>query len=369
MASKKNANIELIRIISMLMIITLHTLYKGNLLGNLADMNIKSIVAWIIESVAIVGLNMFMLISGYLLVDSKFKCGRLLEIIFQILFYSIGVLAVLLILGERYTTYDYLQCIFPIHNNVYWFCTAYVLMYLFSPVLKRGIKKMKQKQLGAIIIVLLIYECAFKTLLPVRLEADKMGYDVIWFLIMFLVASYIKLYGLKLLKSAQTAWILHVIFTALIFAEKFVLTYINSKTGHFSDIVGVSFEYNHFFVLASSVSLFCALINMKPIEGKAAKVICLFAPLSFGVYLLHEQVLIRYEWPKWLQVSSFLGHPVYQFVAMLFCVVLGVYVIGAFVDLIRSFIFKGFKLLVSKTKLTAGLSRIDEAINREVADE
>ena len=70
---KRNANIEFIRIISMLMITVLHAMFKGGILGDLSVHDSASVSSWVLECACIHGLNLFMLITGYLMVKSSFK--------------------------------------------------------------------------------------------------------------------------------------------------------------------------------------------------------------------------------------------------------------------------------------------------------
>lgn len=366
---KKNVNIELVRIISMLMIISVHGMNKGGLLDmqnggllTLTHPTTNSVVAWIMECANVNGLNLFMLITGYLLCKSRFKAGRLFEIICQVMFYSLGILAVLLAVGERYDTYHYLRCIFPVHNNIYWFCTAYVLLYLLSPVLVAGIKKMSKGQLKLTIFGLLAFEMFFKTVMPVRFTEDESGYNLIWFLVMFLIAAYIRLYDIEWLKKPLKAYLIHLACVALMFAEQFALSQVNLRTGRFEDLLGVSLEHNHIFLLLSSVSLFMAIINAREIQGVWAKLITFAAPLSFGVYLFHEHDLIRYEWPKWIGVSNLASCNVIVFVLGVLGYSVAIYIIGGLVDYLRSLLFKLIKKLFANSKAVAFMKKIDSNI-------
>ena len=74
---KRNANMELLRLLSMFMVVMLHAIGKSNLLNN-PDVGINGncIIAWILEAMSLCAVNVFILISGYFLIDSKFKLGR-----------------------------------------------------------------------------------------------------------------------------------------------------------------------------------------------------------------------------------------------------------------------------------------------------
>ncbi len=87
---KRNANMELLRMISMLMVVMLHGLGKSGLLVNLSiSGGANATIAWLLESLSLGAVNIFILISGYYLIDSKFKIGRLIELVAELLFYSV----------------------------------------------------------------------------------------------------------------------------------------------------------------------------------------------------------------------------------------------------------------------------------------
>ena len=62
------ANLELLRCVAMMMVVVLHYLGKGSLLGDLTAerMGAAGYVAWILESFCIVAVNVYMLLSGSL---------------------------------------------------------------------------------------------------------------------------------------------------------------------------------------------------------------------------------------------------------------------------------------------------------------
>ena len=207
---KRVVSIELLRMLAMMMVVTLHYLDKGHVLPALTgEMGLNGYVAWGLESLSIVAVNVYMLISGYFLVESKFKPGRLVELLCQVLFYTILVPSVLLAVGVLepgyFNVYHILRDILPVQMEQYWFITAYVIMYLFSPILSTAARAMKKEQLKGTVIALLLFFAVSKTILPVELAVDKAGNDGIWFLCVFLVAAYIRLYGIPFFAGEKGA--------------------------------------------------------------------------------------------------------------------------------------------------------------------
>ena len=91
-------------------------------------------------------------------------------------------------------------------------------------------------------------------------------------------------------------------------------------------------------------------LQVKIKDGWFSKLICKISPYTLGVYLLHEHVYIRYLWPKWFGCEKVQG--TVSLIISAFTAVVVVFVVGIFVDFIRSFLFKaGSKLLyVKKSK-------------------
>lgn len=343
---KRVVSIELLRILAMMMVVMLHYLGKGKLLPALTgEISLNGYVAWGMESLCIVAVNVYMLISGYFLVNSRFKPGRLVELLCQTLFYSILVSVVLMAVGiisvDSLTINRILEMIFPVQMEHYWFITAYVIMYLFSPVLSIAVKNMEQKQLRNTIIALLLFFALSKSILPVELQIDKNGYDGLWFMCVFLVAAYIRLYGIPFLaKSKRRAFLCYLAGCVGILVVTFVVRAFYLKTGSLDHFLKTAFDYNHVLNLFAAVSLFYTFLNMQlSTEGKLAKVVYAVAPYSLGVYLLHEQLEVRYLWPQWLGAT--LEGNVVLFVLRCILAVVVVYIVGTAVDALRSVLFRG----------------------------
>ncbi len=354
---KRVVSIELLRMLAMMMVVMLHYLDKGGVLPALTgEMGPNGYVAWGLESLSIVAVNVYMLISGYFLVESKFKPGRLVELLCQVLFYTILVPVVLLAAGvirpDYFNLYHILRDVLPVQMEQYWFITAYVIMYLFGPVLSTAAKAMKQEQLKSVVIALLLFFSVSKTILPVELAIDKAGNDGIWFLCVFLMAAYIRLYGIPFFEGGKGTFrglLCYLAGSAGIFCLAFAVRMVYLKTGSLDHFIIVGFDYNHVLNLLAAVGLFYGFLQIKiSSEGKFAKVVYALAPYSLGVYLLHEQIELRYLWPRWIGASAE-GNIVMMVLRCVFSVVL-VYAIGTVVDAVRAYIFTVIRKVVHKIR-------------------
>lgn len=339
---RRAANFELLRIISMMMVVCLHYLSKGNLLPQYIKLNHGSdYLYWLIEALCIVAVNVFVLISGYFLIEKEFDGRKIVRLWMQVLFYSLGIPLVLGIVGviptSEWNIYRILPYFFPILTEHYWFATAYLLMYLFVPVLNKGIKGVSKKQLQKLIFMLLAIFSLSKSILPFSLPMDRSGYDFIWFICLYLIAAYIRLYGIPFFKNGRRSAFLYFLSVMAMFGMFFVLGMVYQYTGKLEKFMDASYDYNHILNLAASVSLFYAFSYIKIEKEKWTQMICRISPYVFGVFLLHEHIETRYLWIRWMKVDAPMGVGI-RLLHMAGSVIL-VFALGISVDYIRSRIF------------------------------
>lgn len=315
---KRMPNMELLRCLAMMMVVVLHYLGKGNLLPAMAGESTSGEIwfdwtgtlAWMLEILAIVAVNLYMLISGYFLCNSSFKLSRLLALLIRLWIYSMlfGVLSAGLgIVAETpVDTHYFLTLMFPVSMNHYWFMTAYLFLYVCLPFVGAAVKRMTKSQLGTACILMLMVFCVTKSILPFRLETDLKGYDFVWYLCVFLAAAYIRRFGLPALEKKWRGLILYLSCCLLIFGGMMGLRYVFVNTGSFGRIVAICCEYNHILPFLGAVGLFMAFLGLR-LSERISVPVCAIAPHTLGVYLLHENLGLRYTWQKWLGADRIQG--------------------------------------------------------------
>lgn len=342
--SKRQANFELLRIVAMFMIIILHYLVKGWVATPFpfaVEEHPAGVVAWLVEAFCIVSVNCYVLISGYFLVKAAWRPGRIAALLAQVLFYSLLIPVLLIWSGtvsmRDMDVYDWLGFIVPLGTEHYWFATAYLGMYLFAPLLAAGIEKMQKRNLQILIALLLAFFSLEKTVLPVYLATDRYGYDFGWFLCLFVVAGYIRLYGIPWLEKQSHAVGGYTLSCLLIWLLSLISNTLGSKIETFTSYANMLYNYNHLLCLTGAVSFFYVFKNMRMKEGRFAEMVRKLAPYTFGVYLLHEHILVRYEWMQWLGVEKVAES--FLFVPHMILCVLAVYAAGTAADMARARLF------------------------------
>lgn len=367
-AKKRQANFELVRIIAMLMVIALHYIVKGNMSQSLSvDGSANNHLWWLVEAFCNVAVNVYVLISGYFLINAKWRVGKVVKLVCQVLFYSIlvGVFMYLLVvkiqpdfvqslLYKAGLSYDYdlsawLYVFLPLEYEHYWFATAYVIMYMLSPVLAIAVKNLPQKQLKTIIIALLCFFSIPKSINPYLIPTDNYGYDFGWFVCLFLIAGYIRMYDIKFFDSKAKAVSMYVVSVLLNWGIASVAGVICRETGKLEYYTDMTYSYNYILVLFSSIAFFYIWKYTEIAPGKLSDIICAVAPLTFGVYLFHENIGIRLLWPYLLWANTSKLFPV-SLCRMIIAVVI-VFVVGCVVDYLRSKLFALIgKAFVKKAK-------------------
>ena len=352
-AKERQANFELLRILSMVMVISLHYLIKGKITVPLSqDTSLVNLTAWLLQSFCIVAVNVYVLISGYFLLEVEWSLKKLIYLTVQVWFYSVGValLCQLLAVGEvrRWDLYDWMAVLLPFQMEHYWFATAYLVMYLFSPVIKAAIKQLKKQELERVIFLLLLFFSVGKSLIPIKVSTDQYGYDFGWFLCLCLIAGYIKVYGIGWFNRIRKGLLVYFIFAAGIFAYSVVLGILSKKGLPLTYAMDMNYSYNHILVLAASLGIFYGFKYMKPKRTPWINLLCKVAPYTFGVYLLHENIAIRNLWPLWFGVDKVKGTMLFP-LHMVASVTL-VFAAGIVIDYGRSFIFNQAEALFCKNR-------------------
>lgn len=360
------ANLELLRCIAMMMVVVLHFLGKGNLLPALSDpgMSAEGHAAWLLESFCIVAVNVYMLISGYFLCTSSFKLSRLIGLWFQIALYSIsfGLIGAFSgILAETpFDTHYLLTLVFPVSMGHYWFLTAYVYLYLLLPFIGRVVKQMSRQQLQWALALLFLAFCLLKSILPLRLEMDSMGYDCLWYLCVFLAATYMRRFGVPFLEKKGRGLLVYVLCCLAIFAGTMGLRAVYLKTGSFGLMLKMFLEYNHILPFLAAAGLFAAFRRLK-IQGRAAALVTRISPYTLGVYLLHENIGLRYSWQKWFGSAEVDSIP--RLLLSTLAAVICVFCCGILLDMLRSILTKGlhslFGQMGSYRRLTEKIGGVD----------
>jgi surface polysaccharide O-acyltransferase-like enzyme len=139
------SNIELLRFFSILLVVLHHVAIHTNWINGNSDAFLAFKFLMILGGK--VGVDLFVIISGYLLINSRAKVSSLSRTIAETAVFSIVMYLFVIIFninGNAFSFSYLIKRIFPVAFNDYWFVTAYVLMYLFLPLILPTLKSMSR---------------------------------------------------------------------------------------------------------------------------------------------------------------------------------------------------------------------------------
>lgn len=311
----------------MFMIVILHSGSHGRTLSIAEGLNYYSIVFHFIEALTICSVNVFVLISGFFLCTQDFKLSRILKLLFAVLFYSVGWFIVyVFVFDNPFSIKDFIRALFPVSYTQYWFISTYIGLCLLSPILNHVIKHFTRAQhLGTIILLVAIFSIWPDIfVLSNPMGVTERGCTVAWFIVLYFIAAYIRKWPINL--KPYRAFLLYT-GCAIILLFVWIVLVLLTSTNNFEDEIHGMFtfyyyRYNSFIVLLTSAFLFLLFLNLTVNNVILKKIIMFVAPLTMGVYLIHDNIHARkYVWSGLFNLEPTIAAPliVLGYALLVFC--------------------------------------------------
>ncbi len=362
---KRKANYELLRIVAMVMVVILHFLSRSdNLIALDLPLDGVRVLGTLLEAFCLVAVNTYVLLSGYFCIRSSFKVSRAVGLLCQIWFYTLFSLAACEAMGiataaSSQGVYGLIEYLFPIETEHYWFATSYFMLYLLTPALGAAVKSMSKRQMEVTLGGLLILFSVIKSISPVVFALDRYGYDLPWFICVYLTAAYLGKYGFPFLE--KRGWLVYAGSCLAGFVINLSMWFLCREWDSFRYYFTVPFHYNFIFCLSGAVGLFYGFSKIRIKEGPLAEIIRKIGSLSFGIYLFHEHIDLRYVWYDSIKAvinPQGKGGILYFFWELICCVGL-LFGAGIIIDWLRSRLFSLAGKRLYKTGPGRWLRRLD----------
>jgi len=277
--SERSSNFELLRIISMVIIILSHYSYHGGILFQ--NLSLNQILAQFMKIGGKLGVTCYVLISAYFLVDTKFKFKDILKISLQVIFYSILIFSVICIYKPSIFNVKYaIKSVLSIFYSNYWFATAYIGMYAVMPITNYLINHMTERMHRKLIIVLTI----ILSIIPFIFVGSNLFYsNLIWFIFLYFIGGYIKKYSIGKIETNRVR--IFVMSIICILCSSLFMVILGQKHSIFLRGAYIFSKINSPVMLLGSISMFLIFKNINIGKNKYINYI---ASSTFGVYLLHD---------------------------------------------------------------------------------
>lgn len=239
-ANSRNISVELLRVLFMLCIVTLHSIIYRN--GGAGVLPIDggewpSCVRYGVLGLSHIGVSGFIFISGYY--GIKFNWYKVWNIWTQALFYSVIIAILGLTIWHVPFVKEALHFCMPISRSE-WFVMDYVVLMLLSPFIQSGIEKISRQQFLGIILFLSLM------LYVGRFFSFDAGTSFMLMLDIYLIGRYMRTYPITWFNQHAQA----IMVVAL--AGLYLLPFTFASLGYTKLLRLVLSNYNIFALLAGS---------------------------------------------------------------------------------------------------------------------
>lgn len=355
MGKVRQSNFELLRIIAMLLVLIVHADYLSigsPTVQDATDFPLPTFMRITTQSLSIVCVNVYILISGFFLI--KLTKRRFFNLIFMIEFWRVFILLLFYItnkwfsLGEiQLTGKQILLYLIPGEGD--WFVQAYILLMLLSPLLNSFIDNSSTKQIAKFTCIWIIFQFCFNWLSHVY-NMFEHGYSILSFIGLYTLGALISKERTQFKFGWKTYLSSYLGFSIFIGLIVLILLSLNSPVKLGQIINALSCDYNGLIVLTSSLLFFLSFMKM----NFKNKFINSIAVSCFAVYLVHMNPLIRGLYIKICRniYDTYNGLD-YLMIISLF--IIGVYVVTILLDRIRivsfSFILRFLKMTLNRFRI------------------
>lgn len=329
---ERQSNIELLRIIAMIGIVMHHFCVHGSFTFT-PDITVNKIFLQFFSLFGKAGVAAFVIITGYFMINAKFKLHKFAKLVGQIWFYSLAMLGVALVLGlDTVTSTNIIKSLLPI-GAMSWFGQNFLVLYLLTPFINPIIHRLQQNYLRLLLLIGLVIWFLTPTILNLfpQLPHTTFGFKHIFsFIYFYAIGAYIRLYGESI--TQKTGVIVTSIGLAgstlgIILVD--ILAMINPI--YVTQTLYFSLKDYGVFLLAIGLGAFILFLKSNIAYRSWINTV---AATTFGIYLIHDNGLFaRYMWDHIFYTYQYYDSLLLPIYAV--CVVAIVFVVGMSIDYLR----------------------------------
>ena len=321
---KRDSNLELYRIIVMILIVAHHYVVNSGLTDVIqqSPTEVKSIYLYIFGMWGKIGINCFVLITGYFMCQSNITLRKFSKLVLWVIFYNVLLYCIFLVSGkQQFSIKSLINALLPIHNIKDGFVSCFLIFFLNIPFLNILVENMDKKQ-HTLLLMLSLFVYSIWPQLPYI--SVSMNY-VIWFCVLYILSSYIRIYNVfEHIDHKKWGWLTlcSVIVSVL---SVVILCFVG--------------YYPYYFVVDSNAVLavivsVCAFMFFKTYPLKYHKWINTVSASTFGVLLIHanSDLMRQWLWKDTLNNVGFYASNIYLHSVIS---VLGVFCICTLIDQLR----------------------------------
>ena len=304
MSNQRKSNFELLRIVSIVMIVFHHYSLNVAQMDIWEGISVNKLFFEFIYCFSQVGVNCFVLITGYFMFDKTndmFFWRRVTKLVFQTKVYAFTLFVISVLMGAvDFSINNFLSNIFPIITGRYWSVSTYIALYLLIPYINNIFASSNDKQIRCLISILFI----FNVILP-TISINYFFSNLSWFILLYLSAAYYAIRKRSFCLFTRTK--MYLLTAVLLFLTLFASVVIMDLMGVY---INPLFGKIHYLLtpgrklLPIMVSCFLFLY-FEGLTIKNNRMINSIAGCTIGVYLFHSGSGEKIFWNYLLNCGQF----------------------------------------------------------------
>ena len=346
----RNIGIDLLRIVSMCMIIVIHMNGYGKASEMIDAFSFKYYLSQGITFFVTCSVNIYAMISGFV-GGSKVVSGnsvrKFLKLWLQVFFYSIFLTQIFNIMyPAQISRRQMIESVFPAMSMQYWYFTFYIPVIFLAPYLNQMVSYMGIVIMRKLIALLFL----IFSVIPWVFQTDWFGLDggfsVFWLIILYTFGLWLKRESEMVdspLDRCRKSWLLFSL-TGLIVMQVF-LRYVLDRFEEVSGGSGFMHAFNNYtspFIVLEACVMVLLFGKLDLSEKKKLKWISKLGGASFGVYLIHDNQFVR-NYIMMDRLSKIGELNTMMYVMTMVGVSVGIYACCAVVELIRKYFSRGIR--------------------------
>ena len=371
--TKRDTNMELLRIVAMFMVITLHCLGNGQLLGNTSISVYNIIAIRLLDFFSLTANAIFLIISGYYSIDKKFNIKRILTLWGKTIFYSILIYIIcnFFNLNIQSVTSASFVSFFPILSGEYWFINAYIVLYFLSPILNVMLNKLNRKQFKYLLITSIIMIGIIRVIFN---PGGTLTGTMLPVILVYMIGAYMRKF--VTIEPKKYCFVKYILFTAIatfIFITLSIILKLIDNNIIYSlikRIISEFREYSNILILIMTILIFYKFKTITIKSKFISKIITIISPSVFSIYLIHQSINIRDT--MWLKMGIMQYADSWFMLPYILIMIAMVFIICLCIDLIRRVSYYGIKKVPIITKILEKINeklyKINSRINNYIAD-
>ena len=317
-SKRRETKFELLRILAMFLIVAHHFMFHGGFDFSSGELTFNSVWYGIMNLGGKIGLNIFMILSGYFLYKEKdqklFDLRKVLRFWLQIFFYSVIIFVIDLIINKSFNASNLLHALLPISFGTWQYVSAYFVILLVSPFINILIRKLDKKSFLILIVILLSLWTVMTTLTASKLESNY----VIWMVVLYFVGSYIRVYGFPFnIKKFKASLIL--LFVLLFMLASYCFISLLSAKHQF--LVGHEMYFYDMQRIPAVIASILIFYLFYKSNFKSNWIINIISICTFGVFLIHDHYIVReLIWKSLFKNALFQNNPLLPLYSLGVCI-------------------------------------------------